>query len=51
MSNRDPRVDAYIARSAPFAKPILTHIRKVAHAACPDVHETMKGSFPRFERV
>jgi hypothetical protein len=28
MGRRDPRVDAYIAKSAPFARPILTHIRK-----------------------
>lgn len=48
MSNRDPRVDAYIARSAPFARPILEHIRDVVHAACPDVEETIKWGFPNF---
>jgi hypothetical protein len=46
---RDPRVDAYIAKSADFAKPILVHLRGVVHAACPDVEETMKWSFPRFD--
>ncbi len=48
MGKRDPRVNAYIARSAPFARPILRHIRKVVHAACPAVEETIKWSFPHF---
>jgi uncharacterized protein YdeI (YjbR/CyaY-like superfamily) len=48
MGTRDPRVDAYIEKSADFARPILTHIREVVHAACPDVEETMKWSFPHF---
>jgi uncharacterized protein YdeI (YjbR/CyaY-like superfamily) len=48
MGSKDPRVDAYIAKSAPFAKPILTHIRKVVHAGCPDAEEAMKWSFPHF---
>jgi uncharacterized protein YdeI (YjbR/CyaY-like superfamily) len=48
MGTRDPRVDAYLAKSAPFAKPILSHIRKAVHAGCPDVEETMKWSFPHF---
>lgn len=49
MATRDPRIDAYIERSADFAKPILGHLREVVHAACPDVQETMKWSFPHFE--
>jgi uncharacterized protein YdeI (YjbR/CyaY-like superfamily) len=48
MGTRDPRVDAYIARSADFARPILTHLREVVHEACPEVEETMKWSFPHF---
>ena len=48
MATKDPRVDAYIARSADFAKPILTYLRDVVHSACPDVEETMKWSFPHF---
>jgi len=48
MGTRDPRIDAYIDRSADFAKPILTHIREVVHAACPQVEETMKWSSPHF---
>lgn len=46
---RDPRIDAYIARSADFARPILTHLRDVVHAACPEVEETMKWSMPHFD--
>lgn len=48
MGTRDPRIDAYIAKSADFAKPILTHLREVVHDACPDVEETMKWSMPHF---
>jgi uncharacterized protein YdeI (YjbR/CyaY-like superfamily) len=47
--NSDPRVDAYIAKSAEFARPILEHIRKLIHKACPGAQETMKWSFPVFD--
>ena len=49
MGIRDPRIDAYIDRSADFAKPILTHIRTLVHKACPEIQETMKWSFPHFD--
>lgn len=49
MGQRDRRVDAYIARSAEFARPILRHLREVVHAGCPDVTETLKWSMPSFE--
>lgn len=48
MGSTDPRVDAYIDKAAPFAQPILAHIRKAVHGGCPDVEETMKWSFPHF---
>jgi uncharacterized protein YdeI (YjbR/CyaY-like superfamily) len=48
MGTRDPRIDAYIAKQKDFAKPILTHIREVVHAACPEVEETLKWSSPHF---
>lgn len=48
MSSRDPRIDAYIARSAEFARPILEHLRAVVHAACPEVEESLKWNFPHF---
>jgi uncharacterized protein YdeI (YjbR/CyaY-like superfamily) len=41
-------VDAYIAKSAPFAQPILNHLRETVHAAVPDVEETIKWSMPFF---
>jgi hypothetical protein len=50
MGTRDDRVDAYIARSAYFARPILTYLRALVHDACPDVTETIKWGFPHFER-
>jgi uncharacterized protein YdeI (YjbR/CyaY-like superfamily) len=50
MPTVDPRIDAYIERSADFAKPILTHIRKLVHKAAPDIVETMKWSFPHFDQ-
>jgi uncharacterized protein YdeI (YjbR/CyaY-like superfamily) len=46
----DPRIDAYIARAAPFARPILQHIRERVHAAVPDIEETLKWSAPSFIR-
>ncbi len=49
MAKKDPRVDAYIKKAQPFAKPILTHIRKAVHAAVPGVEETMKWSSPHFD--
>jgi hypothetical protein len=49
MGAKDPRVDAYIARSPDFARPILVHIRALVHAACPAVIETIKWGIPYFE--
>src|SRR5687768_12452165 len=49
MGTRDPRIDAYIEKSADFAKPILEHIRSVVHETCPDAEETMKWSMPHFD--
>ncbi len=45
---RDPRIDAYIERAAPFAQPILTHVRELVHEACPQVEETIKWGMPTF---
>ena len=49
MGNKDPRVDAYIAKAADFARPILEEIRARVHVACPAVEETIKWSMPAFE--
>ena len=46
--SRDPRIDAYIAKSAPFAQPILSHVRERVHAVTPRVEETTKWSAPAF---
>jgi uncharacterized protein YdeI (YjbR/CyaY-like superfamily) len=44
----DPGIDAYIARQADFARPILEHLRAVVHAACPECEEALKWSSPSF---
>ena len=49
MAAKEIIIDASIAKSADFAKPILNHIQKLVHRACPDVEEKMKWSFPHFD--
>jgi uncharacterized protein YdeI (YjbR/CyaY-like superfamily) len=49
MSVTDPRVDIYIEKTAPFAKPILTRLRKLIFQACPEVIETIKWGFPNYK--
>jgi hypothetical protein len=44
MPHQDPRIDTYIAKSADFAKPILTHLRALVHQACPEAEETIGRS-------
>ncbi len=51
MPARDPHIDACIAKSAPFARPILTQRREVVHAACPEVEETMKWGSPHCDNT
>ena len=46
--NRDPRIDAYIAKAAPFARPILEKVRERVHVAAPEAEETLKWSAPGF---
>lgn len=48
MAKHDPRIDTYIAKSAGFAQPILEHLRRRIHVACPDVEEGIKWSMPFF---
>jgi len=48
MGQKDPRVDAYIARAAHFAQPILERLRADLHAALPALEETIKWSMPFF---
>ena len=44
----DPRIDAYIAKAAPFAQPILAHVRSLIHRALPDLEEGIKWGMPTF---
>lgn len=48
MGSRDPRIDTYIRSAAPFARPVLRHLRTVVHEACPEVEETIKWGMPMF---
>ncbi|HEU4558457.1 MAG TPA: YdeI/OmpD-associated family protein [Longimicrobium sp.] len=48
MGTRDPRIDAYIEKAAPFAQPILRHLRELVHATIPEVEEDLKWSMPSF---
>ena len=48
--SREPRVDAYIAKAPPFARPILRKVRERVHAVMPDVEEAMKWSHPTYCR-
>lgn len=45
---RDPRIDAYIAKAQPFARPILEHVREVFHEAVADLDEAIKWGAPHF---
>jgi hypothetical protein len=46
---RTAAVDAYIAKAADFARPILIKFRDLIHRACPEVEETLKWGVPHFE--
>ena len=46
--SRDARIDAYIAKAQPFARPILVHVRERVHAVLPDVEEAVKWSMPAY---
>lgn len=46
--SRDPRVDAYIAKAQPFARPILEKVRGRVHTVLPESEETLKWSMPAY---
>jgi len=46
--SRHPRVDAYIAKAQPFARPILEKIRERVHSVLSDVEEAIKWSMPAY---
>jgi uncharacterized protein YdeI (YjbR/CyaY-like superfamily) len=49
MGKKNATTDAYIAKAAPFARPILTRLRKYVHTGCPEVEETIKWGSPHFD--
>ncbi len=49
MEQYDARVDGYIDKSAPFAQPILKHLRQLVHSVSPLLTETMKWGLPFFD--
>jgi uncharacterized protein YdeI (YjbR/CyaY-like superfamily) len=48
MGKLNPAVDAYIRKSADFARPILNHLRQLVHRESPEAHEEIKWGFPFF---
>ena len=48
MPKRDPRIDARISAAPDFARPILAHLRALAHKGCPPAEETIKWGMPHF---
>ena len=49
MGTKDPRIDAYIAKSPDYARPILKKLRALVHKGCPGVVETIKWGMPALE--
>jgi uncharacterized protein YdeI (YjbR/CyaY-like superfamily) len=49
MPRINPGVDAYISKAAPFAQPVLNHLRRLVHKTCPEVEENIKWGMPSFE--
>jgi uncharacterized protein YdeI (YjbR/CyaY-like superfamily) len=49
MGKKSKEIDTYISQSAGFAQPILRHLRKLVHEACPEAEEKIKWSFPHFD--
>jgi uncharacterized protein YdeI (YjbR/CyaY-like superfamily) len=49
MGQYNERVDAYIAQSPDFARPILVHIRELVHRKAPELTEIIKWGFPFFD--
>jgi uncharacterized protein YdeI (YjbR/CyaY-like superfamily) len=48
MAKLNSKVTEYIAKSAHFAKPILTLLREIIHSTCPDVDEDIKWGTPHY---
>ena len=46
--SRDPRIDAYIAKAQPFARPILEKVRERVRSVLPGAEEAIKWSMPAY---
>jgi uncharacterized protein YdeI (YjbR/CyaY-like superfamily) len=46
MAHRNSKVDAYITKARPFAKPILKRLRTIIHKGCPKITEEIKWGAP-----
>jgi uncharacterized protein YdeI (YjbR/CyaY-like superfamily) len=46
--SRDPRIDAYIAKAQPFARPILEKVRERVHVVLSNVEEAVKWGMPAY---
>jgi len=44
----DPKFDDYIAKAAPFAQPILAHLRALIHETIPGLDEALKWGMPHY---
>ncbi len=53
MTSPNPRIDAYIEKARPFARPILHHVRTLVHEAAAEagveIDEQVKWGMPSFE--
>jgi uncharacterized protein YdeI (YjbR/CyaY-like superfamily) len=48
MFKKVATIDEYINQAAPFAVPVLVHLRELVHKACPEATETIKWNLPMF---
>ena len=46
---KDKRINTYIDKAQPFAKPILKKLRQLIHKGNPEVEETIKWGMPFFD--
>jgi len=49
MSSANPLIDQYISNAAPFAQPVLKHLRQLVHQASPEITESIKWQFVSFD--
>lgn len=47
-TSMNPDVDRYIEQAAPFARPVLLHLRQLVHQTLPEISEQIKWGMPFF---